>query len=145
MERVRNLADYFADAAVLNVLDVRERVWELFLVMDDECGRVALLAIYDIMMTNVLRQGEHDFCDTPDTWAMRKSTDVDKCAFAICEAMDGHEHFDGTEFERIVAREVNAGRMRGDEPDEYLAAAAGELRIQQTACGDKFIGLSTLN
>lgn len=145
MDRIRNLAGYFADTAILNVFVVRERIWELFLVMDHECGRVALLAIYDIMMMNALRQRDHCLSDSADISAMRKSADVDKCAFAIFEAMDGREHFDGTEFERIVTREVVAGRMRGDEPDQYLAIAAGELRTQKAARGHPFTGLGPAN
>lgn len=145
MDRVRNLANYFADAANLNVFVVRDCIWGLFLVVDQECAKVELLAIYDLIMSNVLRQGENDLSDAFDGLALRKSVDVDKCAFAIFEAIDGCDHFDGAEFERIVTREVAAGRMRGDEPGQCLAVAAGELRIQKAARGHPFTGLGPAN
>ncbi|GGB87998.1 hypothetical protein GCM10011494_02920 [Novosphingobium endophyticum] len=127
-ERVKAFVDGLVAAATLNPGATRDRTWELFLDVDDERSRVALLAMYDAAMRVAM---EHTEADGGDVEGLIGAIAADKCAFAFFEAMDDQERVDADEFQRVVRREVAAGRMGADDPAIFGEAAVTVLRTQR--------------
>lgn len=125
---VKAFVDGLVGTAAMNPAAVRDQVWGLFLDVHDERSRVALLAMYDAAMRITV---EHMDADGGDVEGLVGAIAADKCAFALFEAMPDGENVDTGEFQRVVRREVAAGRLQGDEPAMFGEIAVTVLRTQQ--------------
>lgn len=129
-ERVREFVNGVVDGAALNPAEVRDRVWQLFIDVDDERSRVALLSTYDAAMRITV---DHMNAEGEEVDGFLGAIATDKCAFVILESMVDDVFVDADEFDRIVDREVGAGRMHGREFIYHAKEAAKVVREQREA------------
>lgn len=87
-----------------------------------------MLAMYDAAMRIT---ADHMEADGGNVEGLIGAVVGDKCAFAFFEAMTDGENVDPCEFQRVVEREVVAGRLRDDDLAIAGEAAAMVLRMRQ--------------
>lgn len=121
--RVAALLDEIGASQNIEPIAVRHRIAELFGQVDDEESRVALLQTFHAVMGLAVRTLERE---GKDTTALRNAILADRRGFAIEEAMVG-ENVDPPTLQRVIEREVAAGRMERDSFHELALAGANVL------------------